>query len=340
MFSRILIPLDGSALAERAIPHALEFARIFGADIVLLQVLESAAYHASLEFVAPLNWQIRKAEAEAYLSAVAGRMQRTLERAAHPDRARVGTVTYAIREGKIAENIIDFAVGEKVDLLAISTHGASGPSRWTINSVAQKVINLIYLPVLVVRAHDPAVPADLPLHYRRILLPIDSSRRAECVLAAGVALARGQSDPALPADETSQSRLNLAMVLTLPELPLPEPYPTEVAELTEQLWQVSRRAVRDYLETIRERLPIDCDISLIESHSVASSIHELAAQEDVDLVILSAHGSTGPLHWPYGNVTRNYIEYGAKPVLIIQDIAQGRAQPTAAQVAAEKSGRR
>ena len=74
----------------------------------------------------------------------------------------------------------------------ISTHGSGGLSRSNISSVTQKVINLIYLPVLIVRAyHQPEAEAGR-VHYRRILLPIDSSRRAESALAAGIALARGE----------------------------------------------------------------------------------------------------------------------------------------------------
>jgi nucleotide-binding universal stress UspA family protein len=310
-----------------------------GASIVLLQVLERPPRRFNAQ--CPLNWHLRKAEAEAYLAGVAQRMAHALERdARRSGGAPPGTVTYTIREGKIAENIVDFSTESGIDLVIICTHGSSGPSRWSINSVTHKVLSLIYLPVLLVRAHDPAVPADLAVRYRRILLPIDSSRRAECVLAAGVALAHSAGTVEPAEVSASAARLVLAMVLPLLELPLPEPYPAEVAELTERLRQVSRRAIQHYLDGIRERLPIACETSLIEGRSVASSIHELAAQEDIDLVILSAHGNTGPLYWPYGNITRNYIEYGAKPALIIQDVGQKQARPTAAQEAAEKSGRR
>ncbi len=64
MFKRILVPLDGSSYAERALSHAEEFARIFDASITLLRVLEPSPQHDKPLPVDPLNWQIRKTEAE------------------------------------------------------------------------------------------------------------------------------------------------------------------------------------------------------------------------------------------------------------------------------------
>jgi nucleotide-binding universal stress UspA family protein len=192
MFKRILVPLDGSPLAEQAIPHAELFARIFGSKIILLQVLEPTSYHENPKAVDPLTWQIRKAESDMYLQGLALRIQKNLgENLQNKNGKTKNRVDYVIREGKIAENIVNFAHSEKIDLLVISSHGSGGLSRWNISSVTQKVINLIYLPVLIVRAYtQPNLNEGLNF-YRRILLPIDSSRRAECSLSAGIELARG-----------------------------------------------------------------------------------------------------------------------------------------------------
>ena len=78
MFNRILVPLDGSTLAERAIPHAEQFARIFGSSIILLQVLDPTSYHENPKFVDPLSWQIHKSEADMYLSRIASRIREEL----------------------------------------------------------------------------------------------------------------------------------------------------------------------------------------------------------------------------------------------------------------------
>ncbi len=362
MFNQILVPLDGSTLAERAIPHAEEFARIFRSTIVLLQVLDPTSFHENPNPVDPLSWQIRKAEADMYMRGITTRTMQHLNgfiQDGNEKRSKEGNdkgnhVEYAIREGKTAENIVNFAHTENIDLLVMSSHGSGGLSRWNISSVTQKVINLVYLPVLIVRAYLQPENELAPIHYRRILLPTDSSRRAECALSAGITLAQGveleqlafnssniypssiNTDPAV-----SKTRLVLLAVIKSPELPIPEPYPVEIEQLSEQFLDVSRQAANMYLNEMKERLPVECEIFIVENNSVSTAIHEMATnEEDIDLVILCAHGYTGQVTWPYGSVARNYLEHGTKSVLIIQDVPRSRFKPTTAELTAEKSGGR
>lgn len=361
MFNRILVPLDGSTLAERAIPHAEQIARICQSTIILLQVLDPTSFHENPNPVDPLSWQIRKTEADIYMQGIAARIRENLK--ASTDDAKGSTakseivgkprVEYSILEGKTAENIVNFAHSENIDLLVISTHGSGGISRWNISSITQKVIDLVYLPVLIVRAYEQPVTENARVYYRNILLPIDSSRRAECSLSAGIALALGENPNELASssnDELSHlnvpvttphtSKLILAAVINPPEIPIPEPYPVEIDRLSSQLMDVSRQTVINYLEEMKSRLPVDCETCLVEGKNVSSAIRDLVVQEEIDLVVLCAHGYTGEPTWPYGSVARNYIEHGIKPVLIIQDVPRSRVQPTAAEIAAKKSGRR
>ena len=357
MFNRILVPLDGSKLAERAIPHAEEFARIFGSSIILLQILDPTSYHENPNPVDPLSWQIRKTEADMYMNGITAQILEDLGESSPQIRGTAKKnvrVEYSIREGKTAENIVNFAHIENIDLLVISSHGSGGLSRWNISSVTQKVINLIYLPVLIVRTYHQPPTAANRVHYRRILIPIDSSRRAECSLSAGIALARGEFSEGLVSETENllnhhltpvplylPTKLILAAVIKPPELPIPEPYPLEIEQLSQQLMDVSRLAVSNYLNEMKERLPVECEICVLENAGVSSAIQELANQEeDIDLVVLCAHGYTGQFAWPYGSIARNYIEHGTKPVLVIQDVPRSQVQPTAAEIAAEKSGGR
>ena len=362
MFNRILVPLDGSTLAERALPHAEQFARIFGSSIVLLQVLDPTSYRVSPDSIDPLSWQIRKAEADTYLNGVAVRLRESLQKStlnAKDSQKRSGDkkeirVEYAIREGKAAENIVNFAHKENIDLLVISTHGSGGLSRWNISSITHKVINLIYLPVLLIRTYKQCKIEDDRIRYRRILLPIDNSRRAECALSAGIALARGEVSIELDSETTNispqstesgitsyQTKLILTTVIKPPEFPIPEPLPIEVQQLADQLMHVSRQAVSIYLDQMKEHLSVECETCVVENNDVSSAIQELANQEDdIDLVVLCAHGYTGQSTFPYGSVARNYMEHGTKPVLVIQDVPRSMVPPTAAEIAAKKSGGR
>lgn len=385
MFQRILVPLDGSVLAERALAHARRLAQIFDARIILLHVLDASLYLDNTHITEPFNWQVRKAQAEVYLQSVAARMSETGVQ-----------VTYALQEGKAAESIIDFAHTEGVDLLVMTTHGASGLSRWNTSSVTQKVLEKIYLPALLVRAYPPAarqeetaIPtggettagiesaadaaaagaaaagsgaagpattsagpsaaamqsappstgagpaaaeqagqASEEINYRRILVPIDTSRRAECALSAAVSLAR---------EDTS---LVLAAVIRPPDIPIPAPYSPEATAIIDRFLQVSRDSVNTYLEEQQRRLPAQVVTRVTENENISAALHDLAEEEDVDLVILCAHGQTGGMKWPYGSVSRNYIEHGDRTVLIIQDVPRSQVRPTAVENAARKYGRR
>jgi len=341
MFNRILLPLDGSALAERAIAHAEQFARIFGASILLLHVLEPEVHLEGMPALDPLSWQIRKAEAHAYLQWIAARIRNNLgENPGKGAAEKSIRVNYALREGKTAENIVDFAHEENVDLLVISTHGSSGISRWNISSVANKVINSIYTHILIVRSCDPSQQDDARILYPRILMPIDSSRRAEFALPAGIALTQWGAAQPISDFLTKKYQLVLVDILKQPEVHLSKPYPREVTKLTEQLMQVNRRFVNKYINELKERLPIECEVHILENDGVAAGIWELADKNNIDLVVLSAHGYTGRFIGPYGTVTRDYIEHGSKPVLVLQDMPHSQVQPAAAQNVAEKLGRR
>lgn len=356
MFHRILIPLDGSILAEQAIPHAEHFARIFGASIVLLRVLEVKSDQENQAPTDPLIWQINKAEADLYLRGIASRIRDNLqvhEKNSGDDTANNDRVEYTIRAGRTADNIIDFAHTENIDLLVISSHGSGGLSRWNMSSVIEKVIDLIYLPLLIVRSNDQQTQNDNQIHYRHILIPVDSSTRAECALPAGILLTHGEglleralvanpldSDqpspvPPSPVVDSSEPKLFLAAVMKPPEIPIPKPYPIEVRNLSEQLSQVSLQAVHTYLNNIKLRLPVETEIRVVESSKVSSAVQDVANQEDIDLIILSAHGNTDQFTHPYGNVTRNIMEYSTKSILVIQDMPYHREHSTAAVTAEE-----
>lgn len=378
MFQRILVPLDGSKLAEQAIPHASGIARIFHSEIILFHALDSTPYIENQAAVEPLNWQIRKAQAEQYLQGIAAHF-----------RARGLHASAVLREGKTAENIVDFAHTENIDLLVLTTHGASGLSRWNTSSVVQKVLEKIYLPLLLVRSFQPmdrtepvdttgqlapanrtqstdsalsagidtevsatsarpmdsatsvssesfpftetspaGIPEEEAFIYQRILLPIDSSRRAECALPPALALAQ------------PDAHLILAAVIRPPDLPIPAPYPAEINTMIQQLMRVSADAAAAYLEEQQRRLPGRVETRVVEAANVSAALHELSVQEDVDLVILCAHGQTGGTQWPYGSIARNYLEHGERAVLVIQDVARAQTLPTAAEQAAQKYGRR
>ena len=314
MFKRILVPLDGSQLAELALKHALHIARLYRSHIVLLSVIEENQPGSEDAVVDPLSWQISKSERELYLQSLASQLV--------SDRV---TTEHVVLEGRCAEGIVQYAQDANTNLVVMTSHGRSGLSRWDISSVTQKVVQKLFLPVLVVRAYQPAEEVS----YRRILVPLDGSKRAECSLPASIALA-----------EASHGSLLLASVVQRPELPPAGPLENELREAASRLVQLTREALVPYLNDLKSRYSLPVDTLVLESDSVTRSIHELADREEVDLVVMCAHGASGGAEYPFGSVASNYFQYGNKPVLIIQDIPPSLARPTTVERVAEKYGKR
>jgi nucleotide-binding universal stress UspA family protein len=326
MFEKILLPLDGSALAERSIPHAIAFARIFNSKILLLHVLESETSAQRIRHTEPLNWQLLKTKTELYMHKIANQIRISLDLPELEDELNgEERVTVTILEGKVAESIVDFAHKEEIDLLVISSHGSSGLSRWNMNSVTTKVVNLIYKPILIIRGyHAEGIDSTHP-RYERILLPIDCSRRSECSINAGITISKAY-----------QSIMILTSVIKPPEISAVDPYNRELQLLNEQFMDLSRKTVQRYMNELSQRLGVENKTRIIEHHSVVQAIIDLATEEKADLLIFCAHGHTGESSWPFGTVARSFVEYSTKPVLVIQDLTHLHVLPTDASKACDE----
>jgi len=310
MLKHILVPLDGSQVAECVLPHTVALARAFEARITLLRVLEYQYPSDRTRSVDPLDWHIRKAEARAYLNDVTARLQEIDLRTEN-----------MLLEGPAAERIIEFARSQDVSLILLGSHGRSGLSGWNISSVVQKIILRAYTPTMIVRAYQN-VPSDLVgLRYRSVLVPLDGSQRAECILPLATTLTRSY-----------ESRLLFAHVVARPAMPHHAPLATEEAQLLSQITERNRLEAARYLEQLRHRLSTKIETRLLVSDDVAASLHNLVVQEHVDLVLLSAHGYSGETKWPYGSIALNFIAYGTSPLLIVQDLSRDQMQRTQAEM--------
>jgi len=313
----ILAPLDGSPLAECALPHAVAVARAFDARVTLLRVLTRPPAASPTLSIDPLDWHLSKTEATAYLDELALRLRETGLQ-----------IEGTLEEGNAAERIIDFAHGHAADLLILSSHGRSGLTGWNMSSVVQKVVLRAYMPTMIVRAYGPAARDPTGMRYRRLLVPLDGSQRAECVLPLAATLAQFHG-----------AQLLAAHVVCRPEMPRRAPLAREDVELADQLVERNRMEAAGYFERLRSQLPCEVQTRLLINNSVAAALRELVEQEKVDLVLLSAHGYSGGSKWPYGSVALSLITYCTTPLLVVQDLPPDELESTAAELAAgERKG--
>lgn len=317
MFNRILLPMDRSPLAECVLPHTVAVARAFQSQVTLVHVMDPPHRPNWARAVDPLNWRIRKAETESYLGDLALRLQ----------QAGLRTERQVL-EGQAAERIVEFSRKHDAPLIMLSSHGQSGLSGWNVSSVVQKVILRASTSIMIVRAYQPTSADVAGLHYRRLLVPLDGSQRAECVLPMAGTLARFH-----------QAQVVLAHIVMRPEMPRRTPPTDEDVELADRIVERNRAEALHYLDQVKSQLSGDIRVLVLVGDHVVATLHDLVDQEKIDLLLLTAHGYSGQTRWPYGSVVSSFIAYGTTPVLIVQDLPQGKIEPTRAEVAAKGNGR-
>jgi nucleotide-binding universal stress UspA family protein len=318
MFSHILVPLDGSSLAECVLPHLAGISAAEKAHFTLLHVLE--AQPAALHAIDMLDWSLQKREARIYLDSVAARLSR--------EAASIETL---ILEGPAADCVIDYARTHQVDLIALSSHGRSGLSGWNLSSVVQKIILRSYRSILLIPAYRGGGSEELLVRYQRIFVGLDSSTRAEYIIPFAVSLARFH-----------KATLVLGMIIRKPEMIQRLPLSEDDIALTEHISERNLRVGQHYLDQLRSQISIEGaepEARLLIHENVASALHDLVAQENADLVMLVAHGHSGDDRWPYGGVATSFIAYGRTPLIIVQDLSAADIRRTEAELAArEKKG--
>ena len=312
MFNNILVPLDRSALAECVLPHVVTIARAFQSQVTLLNVLERGTRLDGTYGVEPLEWRIRKLEAEGYLRSLADRFEET----GLPVKRRA-------LEGESAEQIVDFAHNNGVNLIILSSHGQSGLTGWNVGSVVQKIVMRAHTSIMIVRAYQRESADLADLHYRRLLVPMDGSLRAEWVWPLATILAHAEG-----------AEILLAHVVKPPEMPRRLPPTAEDTELADRVVRRNQEEARRYVDDLCSRMPSSVREYVLVGDHVPATLHRLADEEGVDLVVLSAHGYSGGTRFLYGGVVISFIIYGSTPVLIVQDVPVDAIQPNPAEIRA------
>ena len=141
MYKKILVPLDGSELAKKALDHAEGLAKTFDAEIILFQVVPLIPIYGYSDRVEPpIIDEKTKQTVERYLTSLAEELKK-----------RGLKVTAKVKTGlQVAAEIIDFAKGSGVDLIVMCTHGHSGITLWVLGSVARKVLTRAETPILLI----------------------------------------------------------------------------------------------------------------------------------------------------------------------------------------------
>lgn len=307
MFEKILVPLDGSALADRILPHVAAIAEGNGAPITLLRVLVTGDMAAVP--IDPLTWHFAKAEAQAHLEEAAGKL------------AALGLPSETVLlEGEAAQHIVGYAQRGETDLIVLSSHGQGGLSGWKVSGIALKVIHLANTSVMLVRSayvssEERSEVDDWRIRYRKILVPLDGSQRAEAVLPLAAALAERHGAAMLCVNVVSRPQ----MIQRVPPTP-------EDALFAERIITRNKTEADKYFDQLKSRLPSQARVRVLVDENVALALHRLVEDEGIDLVMLSAHGQSYQDEWPYSTLVNTFITYGTSSLVILQDHPLNRSQ--------------
>lgn len=297
MFTRLLVPLDGSKTAEQVMPWARRFADSFQLPVELLAVVDVGTLLTSVERARRFDKLVEQAlrESKAYLERISGRF--------------VGSrVRRTVEQGSAAELIIEKAAADKSTLIAMTTHGRSGLNRWLLGSVAEKVLRATANPLLLVRiAHEGKVEGEAAP--KSIVVPLDGSELAETVLPTVTKIAK---------------RLGLEVFLfracSNPYSAFiggSGPYAVNVNELMKDI----RDEARNYLEAKMAELQkqgVEEISYLLQEGVAADEIVSVASHTPESLIAMSSHGRSGVKRWMLGSVTETVVRHSNSPVLVVR----------------------
>jgi len=297
-FQHVVVCVDGSEMDQPVMRHAASCAAAFGAPLTVLRVLETES-NADTTPLDPFDWSVRQREARAHLD-------RLVSLAGHLDiDARAELI-----QGRAAPQICGWAAQHGADLHVLASHGEHGRSEWTLSSTAHKLVEGVPGSVLLVPADRARRELDV-VRYRRIMVPLDGSARAESVLPIAIRLTIAH-----------QAELLIAHVPPSPELTRVGPLTAEDLELEQRFIARNVRVARGYLDQIRARLSeagVEARISISRSGDARTRLARLVRREDVDLTILSAHGRRGPRDTPCGSVAAHLLTHVAEPLLVFRE---------------------
>jgi nucleotide-binding universal stress UspA family protein len=296
MFNKILVPLDGSTLAEQALNPALGLAQWSGGEVILMRV---PMYSSSNIPISPAYEYPWPQDVHTPIQGESAKYLKNLRQSLAGERVPIRSL---VVNGDRAGAIVDTAKMEKADLIVMSTHGRTGLSRWVLGSVTSRVLSNAPCPVLVI--HKPTPIA-------HILITLDGSILAENALAPGLVLARAFS-----------SKVTLLRVIPDPDSGFdPFVMPENIALQTDLLRnEASLQHAENYLQdliAIHQTKDIEIN-GTVTSGLIASTILDFADENEVDLIAMTTHGRTGLGRWIFGSVTEKVLYKTSCAMLIIR----------------------
>ena len=282
--NRIVVPLDGSAESNAALPLARTLAKITGASITLMRVVPAD------------DFQI-------------GTLARSAMHRIAEELAGSGlTANKCVREGRPAEEIVNELRTNGASLVVMRTHGRAGVERLIIGSVTEQVVKESPVPVVLMRPGERRITS-----IQKLLVPVDGSPGGAVALGAAVGLARA-----------SNSIIKLLQVVVPVPLQTLVAYEYGGMGYYDPAWdEEAETAAQAYVDGLAKRLrdkglTVETQVSVAET--VPRGIIHVAERDDTDLVVMSTHALTGPARAVLGSTADEVVRHAPCPVLVVHRV--------------------
>jgi nucleotide-binding universal stress UspA family protein len=291
MYTRMLVPLDGSETAEKVLPYARSLAGSLKIPVELLAVIAISRY-VSAE---------KNRYVDTLIDAAIRGNQEYLQRIAKtfPD----ASIEYTVEKGTPEEVIITRAA-DKGTLITMATHGRSGVNRWLLGSITEKILRGSNNHLLAVRASEEAKTEDKAT-LDSVMVPLDGSEQAEAALPIAVELAKAMKLKVVLLQAYSVS------------IPYSDDYLDEVAELKAK----SQKEAIGYLDSKVRQLKSEGLVDvfpLASGGEAAETIIEWARGAANSLIAMCTHGRSGVKRWVLGSITEKVVRHSDCPVLVVR----------------------
>ncbi len=310
MISSALVPLDGSQIAEQAIPYAQALLPD-GGDLLLFQVVPELEPALS-----ELIWNMQEIQPGRQMDAAHTELER-LKRSAADRRLRWKT---KVTCGDPVAEILQGVEQEATDLIVMSTHGRGAVGRGVFGSIADRVSRTSPVPVLLVRP-QPDPESVVPVAIERLVVPLDGSPLAEAALPVATELAKRLDVP-----------VQLARAIDFAYLLAPTSFVMIPADVYQETVSAVEKDAESYLEGIANRLRaegVQTDWKILQG----SPYFSLTADSQAgDLIVLTSHGRGGMLRWLLGSVAEKLVREASAPVLLVPSTGRGQEAPAGSEV--------
>jgi nucleotide-binding universal stress UspA family protein len=298
VFKKIVVPLDGSKVAEQALSYAVDMVKAYNGELMLLRACDLPV--GMIDYCGQAYYELQaqsQDDAERYLERV--RQSLELDRPVH-------TRTLL---GHTSDSILAATEAYQADLVVMTSHGKSGIDRWLLGSVAESFARRSTCPVLVLRRGDEYAP---PLG-KKILVPLDGSELAEGVLPLAMAMAKRADG------EVVLLRSHAPSLLRSYEFAGHDMYPhAEDAKTGESAPVVAKEYLAEREEQLQKNF-IKARVSSRFSVDYApEAILRTAEEEKVDLIAMTSHGATGIAKWVFGSVAEKILRHADCPILLLK----------------------